>query len=287
MKHMGETEGRMLSMLSEAPNMPMPAKEHSRKRDVLTARVVGYIPEKKDAGEIIQKKLEKKPAPPLWREKAEFLPATASFLSQCGIHPDFVNPMPIGQGFTHIVFAYRQPGEPDRVVKVPRAISPGLMSSGYIQDQENIALVKKFFGEYSVPTDVRKDEKTGKYLYVQDAVSGRPVTSLTDSQPVRTQIADLARLNREMMRQQQTSMDFLGVPGFLTVVRHQFWSIISKKSHFELSNIFEDGNGKLKLIDSGLIRFKNVPMKQKLISHLGFFVNRVIMRLYFGVDIKP
>lgn len=236
---------------------------------------------------ILARKLEKKPLPNLWKEKAEFLPATVSFLERCGINPDHVDPRPLGQGFTHIVFSYHPEGEPARVVKIPRGVSSGFMSGSFVEDQDNIAMVRKFFGDYSVPTEVRMDQTTGKYLYVQDIVGGKPVTSLTESQSIRTQIADLARLNREMMRQKQVSMDFLGVPGFLTLVRHQFWSIISRKSHFELSNIFEDEWGKLKLIDSGLIRFKDVPFKQRMISHLGFFVNRIIMRLYFGVDIKP
>lgn len=248
----------------------------------------GSVKRNEDSSEaIIAKKLQKKPLPSLWRDTSEFLPATVSFLANCGIQPDQVHPTPIGQGFTHIVFSYRPDGMPEKVVKIPRVLSPGLMSAGYHEDQENIALVRKFFGDYAVPTEVRLDNTTGKYLYVQDAVDGKPVTSLTGSQSVRTQLADLARLNREMMRQKHVSMDFLGVPGFLSLLRHQFWSIVSKKSSFDLSNILEDATGKLKLIDSGLIRFDNVPFKQKLISSLGFFTNRVILRLYFGVDIKP
>lgn len=234
-----------------------------------------------------EKKLAKEPEPMLWKEKAEFLPATASFLEHCGIDPKRVNPTPLGQGLTHIVFAYYPPEGDMKVVKIPRNTSVGFMSTGYHEDLDNVQLVQKYFGEHSVPTDIRLDTTTGRYLYVQDAVKGKSVTSLTESQNIRTQIADLARMNREMMRQKNVAMDFLGVPGFLTLLRHQFWSIISKKSHFELSNIMEDQNGKLKLIDVGLIRFDHVPFKQWLVSQVGFFVNRMIMRLYFGVDIKP
>lgn len=237
--------------------------------------------------DILERKLEKKPAPMLWQDKATFLPATDSFLRKCGINPEYVNPIPIGGGLTHIVFDYQPPGTEEKVVKIPRAVSTGFMSTGYQADLENIKLTQKYFGPYAVDTQVRMDTATGKYLYVQDKVDGKPITSLTESQTVRAQIADLARLNREMLRQQNVSMDFLGVPGFLSLLRHQFWSIISKKSHFELSNIMENTEGKLKLIDIGLLRFKNVPLQQRLISHLGFFANRMIMRLYFGVDIRP
>jgi len=228
------------------------------------------------------------PEPPLWRDKAEFLPSTASFLANCGINPNEVNPLPIGQGFTHIVFSYHPEGEKQKVVKMPRSVSVGFMSTGYHEDLQNISFVRKYFGDYAVNTEVHRDNASGRYVYVQDAVKGNPVTSLTESQEIRTQIADLARLNRELMRQKNVSMDFLGVPGFLSLLKHQFWSIVSKKSHFDLSNILVDEKGKLKLIDVGLIRFgKGLPPKQQAVSMLGFNVNRIIMRLYFGVDIKP
>ena len=235
----------------------------------------------------VAKKLEKTPAPPLWKSKVEFLPATASFLSNCGIKPEYVNPAPIGQGFTHIVFDYVD-GMVPKVVKIPRAVSPQFMSSGYGEDKENIEIVKKFFGEYAVPTEIRMDQTTGRYLYVQEKIKGRAVTSLDEPQSIRTQIADLARLNREMMRQKNITLDFIGVPGFLSYLRHRFWSIISRKSHFDLSNIWADENGKLKIIDVGVERFgKRMPLKQKFISWVGTLVNRLAMRLYFGVDILP
>lgn len=41
------------------------------------------------------------------------------------------------------------------------------MSTGYEQDAENIALVKKYFGEYAVPTEIHKDPTTNNYLMLQ------------------------------------------------------------------------------------------------------------------------
>ena len=122
---------------------------------------------------------------------------------------------------------------------------------------------------------------------VQDAITGKPVTNKVESASVRAQLVDLARLNREMMRQTGHSLDFIGVPGGFTWLRHQFMQIITKKSEFQLSNIHVDSEGNLKIIDEGLLRFKNVSLKQRLTSYLGFFANRLIMRLYFGVDLMP
>ena len=161
------------------------------------------------------------------------------------------------------------------------------MSTGYKDDNENIALVKKYFGGYAVPTELRLDSTTGKYLYVQDEVKGKPLTHLTETQSVRTQLADMARLNREMMRQTGQSLDFIGVPGGFSLMRHHIRHLFSAKSEFEVSNVLIDDTGKLKIIDDGLLRFRGAPLKQRMISEFGFLMNRLIMRLYFGVDLKP
>lgn len=234
------------------------------------------------------KKLQKKPVPMLWETKAEFLPATAQFFRNCNIDPSRVDPKPIGQGFNHIVFSYLPEGEHAKVVKISRVASRGYMSTGYAEDKDNAALLTKYFGDYVVSTDVRQDPSNGKYLFVQDAIKGKAVNHLTETQSVRTQLADMARLNREMMRQTGASFDFLGVPGFFSLLRHNIRHFFSNKSSFDVSNVLiEEGTGKLKIIDCDLLRFRNVPLKQKLISYLGFFANRIVMRLYFGVDLKP
>lgn len=253
-------------------------------RDILAPSVT---PEKHTLEAAKVKKLQKKPVPPLWKSQAEFLPQTAAFLKNCGIDPAFVDPKPMGWGFTHIVFSYLPDGQSPKVIKIPRASTNNYMTQGYHEDLDNIALVKKYFGEYSVPTELRLDPSTGKYVYIQDAIKGNPINHLTETQYARTQLVDMARLNREMMRQTGQSLDFLGIPGFFSLLRHHIRHIFSKNSSFEVSNVLIDDTGKLKIIDDGLLRFRNVPFKQRMISSLGFMVNRVIMRLYFGVDLKP
>lgn len=290
----------MVELAPEGLHSIAPAKvpEHkamSKKNPVTVAEVFGDATtvtstvdvDKHSLEAIKAKRLEKKPAPRLWKEKAEFLPETAKFLRACGVNPDDVNPVPIGQGFTHIVFSYLPDGERPKVIKIPRAASNNLMTQGFEEDKENTELVKKYFGEYSVLTELRKDPETGKYLYIQDQVNGKPVTHLNETQSVRTQLADLARLNREMMRQTGHSLDFIGVPGGFSLLRHQVRHLFTAKSEFEVSNILIDENGKLKIIDDTLLRFRDVPLKQRSVSELGFLSNRLVMRLYFGVDLRP
>lgn len=280
-------------------SLPRPQNErladivkHPQPKEKMTAKP----PERKSRGKVeidkhsleaVRAKKAQKPLPALWRERAEFMPSTAEFFRRCGIDPQYVNPTPLGEGLTNVVFSYIAPDGSPKVIKMARQMRKGFMSTGYEQDAENIALVKKYFGEYAVPTEIHKDPTTNNYLIVQDAIEGKAITNKIETQGVRSQLADMARLNREMMRQTGHSLDFIGVPGFLTWLRHQYRGILTKKSEFEISNILIDKEGKLKIIDEGLLRFKGVPLKQSSIANIGFMTNRLIMRLYFGVDLLP
>ncbi len=220
------------------PAMPqirkeIPHAESPKPAEVAVSLRPTIAMEKHSPEAIKAKKIAKKPLPALWGGRADFLPETTAFLKGCGIDPERVNPIPMGEGFTNVVFSYAAPDGSDKVIKIAR--------------------------------QARKVE----------------------SASVRAQLVDLARLNREMMRQTGHSLDFIGVPGGFTWLRHQFMQIITKKSEFQLSNIHVDSEGNLKIIDEGLLRFKNVSLKQRLTSYLGFFANRLIMRLYFGVDLMP
>jgi|GEM_PF-733675 len=226
-------------------------------------------------------------APPLWRERAEFTKQTADFLRRCDVDPNYVNPMPLGEGFYHVVFEYIAPDGSNKVIKIPKATRRGYMSSGVSEDLENGKLLKRFFGSYAVQSEVRMDEATGNHLFIQDMVRGKTLTSNLETPEIRAQLVDMARLNREMMRQTGASFDFIGVAGFMSWARHQVRAVLTKTSEFEVTNIVIDEHGKLKIIDEGLLRFRDVPVKQRAISNLGFLSNRLIMRLYFGVDLLP
>lgn len=276
--------------IQEVSKVPSPKETGTVRKEArtLSGRIEMDKADKHSPEAIKAKKIQKLEPPPLWKEKAEFLPATAEFFRNCGIDPRYVNPTPLGEGLTNVVFAYIAPDGSNKVVKLARDARKGFMSTGYEQDAENIALVKKYFKEYAVPTEIHQDSKTGKYLIVQDAVHGKAITNKLENQSIRSQLVDMARLNREMMRQTGYSMDFIGVPGMLTWIRHQFRQIITNKSEFEISNILVDDEGKLKIIDEGLLRLnKSKTPKQWMGSTSGFLANRLIMRLYFGVDLQP
>jgi len=283
----------MAEIISTIPVREHPLKIVKPKERILIPKErrpnLGMVEMDKRSPEAIKaKKIQEKELPAWWQEKAVFLASTEEFFRNCGLDPTYINPIPIGEGLTNVVFSYEVPNQPKQVIKVAREARKGFMSQGIADDAENIALVKKYFGSHAVPTEIRTDPTTHRSLVVQEAILGKAVTNIIETQDIRAQLADLARLNREMMRQTGHSLDFIGMPGFLSWFGHQFRRILTNKSEFQLSNIVVDETGMLRIIDEGLLRFGNgLTPKQRLGSASGFLANRLIMRLYFGVDLQP
>lgn len=190
----------------------------------------------------------------------------------------------IGEGLNHKVYRVEEPGKPKQVVKVPKASTQGMMVNSQEHEVQNATLVKKFFGGYAVPTEVVS--QNGSYALVQDFIEGNSVTSHTTSTKVRAQITDIMRLNREMMRQTGRSLDFLGAAGTLGWAKYQIRKIFDKNSEFTFANLMVDPQEQIHIIDNDTFQFSGVPPLQWITSHLSFFVNRLAMHWYFGVDMK-
>lgn len=215
-------------------------------------------------------------------------PETHNIFAQCGIDTRYVSQKPIGWGLMHDVYGYTVPGEPKKVIKVPKIDAIGLMHEGLADEAENIRLVQKFFGTYAVPTIIKPAPDGKNYVIVQDFVEGKPVTSHTESTAIRAQISDIIRLNREMMRQVGRSLDFIGMDGAKGWFFHQVGKFFNKESEFAITNLIEDAQGNIRLIDCDTFAFsEHIPIKQKAASQLSFLVNRVMMQWYFGLSIKP
>lgn len=230
---------------------------------------------------------KKKPVIKLFEKRAVLLPAAKELFRNCGVDPDYVNPIPIGEGLTSVVYEYTPPEGNPKVVKIAKKASKGFMSTGHLMDADNVSLIKKYFGKYAVDTQIIHDEKTGKHIEIQDKIIGKAITNRSETPEIRAKLADLMRLNREMMHQTSHSLDFIGVPGAWSWFRHQFRQILTRKSEFQISNIMVDDKGDLHIVDSGMLRFRGASFKQRAISNIGFLFNRLIMRWYFGVDIRP
>lgn len=219
--------------------------------------------------------------------RAEFLPSAKKFFENCGLDPARINPVPLGEGFTHVVFSYTSPEGRAQVVKVSKPETEGLMNKGRRDESENINLITKYFGAFAVPTEIRSDPTTGKYVIIQDAVKGAPITNKSQTPEIDAQLAELMKCNRRLMKDTGHSMDFIGVPGFLSWARHQFKKFFERTSVFEISNLLLDEQGKIRIIDYDMLRFRNVTPKQAMISRLGFNMNRFVMKSYFNLDMKP
>ncbi|PIY69076.1 hypothetical protein COY90_02610 [Candidatus Roizmanbacteria bacterium CG_4_10_14_0_8_um_filter_39_9] len=224
---------------------------------------------------------------PIQPKKADLLPEFASFLTAVHLNPDNLDPVPIGQGANHVVFSYKEPGKDELVVKMPKAGSATSMVAGKYEEDISIKTIQNAFPGYTLPTDVREDKSSGKYCVVQKMVKGIPVTNHNKDPKIRKQVEEIARMNRELMKQQGLSLDFIGIPGFKSFFRRQLAKLFFKQKDFEVSNLIIDENdGKVYIIDYDFFQFHNTSLKKKIISSVSFFTNRVMMKRYFGVDIK-
>lgn len=219
--------------------------------------------------------------------RAEFLPSAKLFFENCGLDSSRIDPIPIGEGYNHMVFAYHSPESVEKVIKIPKPETQGLMNKGRRDESENIHVITKYFSQFTVPTEIRSDPATGKYLIIQNVVEGDPITNKSQTPEIDVQLAELMRCNRRLMKDTGHSMDFVGVPGIVSWARHQFHQFFERTSVFEISNLILDTQGKIRIIDYDMLRFRNVSPRQGFISRLGFNVNRFIMKTYFGVDMKP
>lgn len=233
--------------------------------------------------EIVSKSLQESKVSP----SAVFLPEVVRFFENCGIQSKYVDPVKIGKGANHTVFMYSPPGEEAMVIKIPNESAS--LSESELEEKRNINVIQKAFGKYTLPTEVRKDQSSGKYCVVQKAVKGRAVTNKNYKEgTIQAQLSEIISMNHKLYEEQGISLDFVGMPGFTTWVKRQFKKFLLRESEIEVSNlIVNEEDGKVYIIDYDLLEVKgNVGIKKKAVSVLGFFVNRVLMKHYFGVDIK-
>jgi hypothetical protein len=278
---------------------PILAKEAAPKKPKLAERLVHAVRELAREGDIVEEARQPKinikheyvvtPATPEApaQVKAEFLPSAKQFFENCGLDASRINPVPLGEGLAHIVYAYTSPEGKAQVIKISKPESTGLMNQGRRDESENIRLITKYFGQFAVPTEIRSDPTTGRYVIIQDAIEGKPITNKSQTPEIDAQLQELMRCNRRLMKETGSSMDFLGVPGAWSWARHQFRRFFTRTSEFEVSNLLVDPQGKIRIIDYDMLRFRKISLRQRAISNLGFTANRFVMNAYFGVDMKP
>ena len=217
---------------------------------------------------------------------AEFLPKIRSLLTACKINPDDVDPTPFGEGGNHIVFQSKKDIADPFVVKIPKKNPFAVLNMGHEDEKNQIAKIQKAFPGFSLPTEVHTSE-TGQYVVVQQKVEGNPITNHTTDPSIHEQLRRIVDLNSQLYGETGESLDFVGMPGFTSWIKRQFKKIILRKSDFEVSNILIDKNtNQLRIIDTDVLRTRGVPIQTALTSHIGFFINRMLMKWNFGVDIK-
>ncbi|MFA6005586.1 MAG: hypothetical protein WC775_03845 [Patescibacteria group bacterium] len=228
------------------------------------------------------------PPPPTY--KAVFTHQITDALTRCGINVNYVNPVPIGAGANHVVYRLSEPGMPERVIKLGKILSVTTMTYGRDEEHENVATARSYFKDYSAATEVKSDPLDNSFFcLVQELVKGQPLSniSIKGKPELQRQLADIVRCNNGLYRHENMSLDFIGMSGLFSWIKSQITRLLLRKSEFLVSNIFIDPDGRLKIIDFEYFKFKDhVPLGRRFLNFIGFSMNRILMRHYFGLDIK-
>lgn len=221
---------------------------------------------------------------------SDFTKEIADSLRRCGIKVEYVNPTPIGQGANHIVYMYQEPGYRKRVVKIGKPTSVTTMTEGPEEEKRNFEIASENFPEFVAQTDVITDPQNSNfYCVIQDAVNGQSLTNkyVRNRPEIKRQLENIIRLNNDLYRRERMSLDFVGMPGFKAWLNRQKYKFILRKSEFEVSNILVDENGRLKIVDYEFFYpHHDESFSKRFKGFFGLFVNRILMKHYFGVDIK-
>jgi len=210
---------------------------------------------------------------------------------RCGIQVDYVNPTPLGEGANHLVYSYSLPNEKPRVIKIAKEQSTTTLTENSAEgEREGNEIAKKTFSHYAATTDVMNDPKgDDRYFVIQDAVKGKPVTNsrFKSNGSVRKQLSEIVQKNNKLYADEKMCLDFVGMAGFTGWFKKQFKKLLLRKSEFEVSNIIEGEDGKLKIIDFEYFNLNgHISFMKKITNFLGMTVNRILMKHYFGLDIK-
>jgi len=228
------------------------------------------------------------PEPSYADRQVDFTKATAESLRRCGIDVDAMTVSYLGEGANHKVYLCKQEGQPDQVLKIGKEKSVTTMTNNHVEEDANYALAKEFFPGFTLETRTLSDPTSDFYCILQDAVKGKPLTnkSAHEHPHIVQQMQDIVRMNNKLYQERKISLDFVGMPGFLSWFNRQKLKLLQRRSEFEVSNILIDELGNLKIVDYEFFdQSTQADAKTKFQGFWGLLVNRMAVRHYFNLDI--
>lgn len=161
----------------------------------------------------------------------------------------------IAIGGEHLVFGYGK----DCVIKIPFGLRYFLRPRQYTERvREDYAILKKYFGDYFIKTEVRVNNRKDWYALVQKKYHGRCLEKKDLANPeYQKQLNDILAANAKMKEELKITWEFFGA-----------WALVFSNGG-KISNIMTE-NGKLRMIDIGLIYLNN--------SHNTHWAIRTIVR---------
>lgn len=150
----------------------------------------------------------------------------------------------------------------DKVIKTPFGLRYLLNRKKYVQGvKESYLELRNYFKDYLLPTEIIFHKDDLSYCMIQSKIDNRKLTPelVRENDFVKTQFADMIRINNKMIEETGVSWDFYGTWGFIF---GPFW----------VNNIVV-AKDRLVMIDVGIINVKrkNQNWLAYLIGRMAFF----------------
>lgn len=198
----------------------------------------------------------------------------------------------IGEGAGRRVYAYNGVADQEQVLKVPKYGVLRPTSPDHIQ--RKIDLLTTFFPNHFLGCRLMTNNNRTRYCLLQPRL--RHFEYLTSSviEKCNGEFGHLVSINRDLIRNQGLSLDFLGSEGIfscLSLEREREGLSVAVMTNVVLDETQPQGR-RLKILDIGIYRLdyrhraKNLYDRGGLILHWPLYlINRGLIYYHFGIDI--
>ncbi|HEX2908455.1 MAG TPA: hypothetical protein VHO69_16405 [Phototrophicaceae bacterium] len=190
----------------------------------------------------------------------------------------------VSEGTQHYTCRYRT----DQVIKIPkdsiymRTYRP-LHQQALVRDLD---ILNARLQPYLLPTQIHCSERG--YVIIQDFLQGAENITTTNFEAVKADFQQIAKINREIVRDYGLSLDYFGSIGFRQTI---LASLLRDKRRALMTNLLavqEEGRYTIKIVDVNLseLRFRyrgQVGLLHWLVDRTAFHLSRGFIRDHFGI----
>lgn len=214
-------------------------------------------------------------------------------LLACGLDPARVGTR-IGRGWNSKVYHYSLPDTSDEwVVKIPSRLPLSIRES-VDEEKRNTDLVKRYFAGFTPESILKSDESGENFCLLMRYIKGEPLSKENlNTEGVKEQFEQILEKNKQLVKEQKASLDFVGVfefvkrklPDRLQIGPVALPNLIVEKVIVENNK----GECKIWIVDTDLLYFgtekveKKQQLRDRLVAIISYALNKRYIYEHFGL----